>query len=315
MYGQYFVLFAILFTGWFLRKINFIDDKMNHSINKLIVYFAYPCLIVHNIGSLDTTGEVLIMFIITFVLSFACFMLYGLISYFYAKVRKFPREESNVLEMAMSMPNDGFMGFPVALIFFGDMGLLLMLAHNAAMNLFTFTYGLKLIRRNLADKRRATPGRLFKAALKLMVNPNILALIIGFLISILGGAIPVAVDDYLLYLGNISTPMAMIFIGSSLVGYSFKDILKSRVVIEASIVKLVLLPLVTVGVVYFLPVEPMIKVAVVLGMCFPVAATVAMLAEQEGQDPAPASKTLFLSTTASLITVPLSINLIEMLFM
>ena len=27
MYGKYFVLFAILFTGWFLRKINFIDDN------------------------------------------------------------------------------------------------------------------------------------------------------------------------------------------------------------------------------------------------------------------------------------------------
>lgn len=40
MYGRYFVLFAILFTGWFLRKINFIDDKMDHSINKLVVYFA-----------------------------------------------------------------------------------------------------------------------------------------------------------------------------------------------------------------------------------------------------------------------------------
>ena len=53
MYGRYFVLFAILFTGWFLRKINFIDDKMDHSINKLVVYFAYPCLIVHNIGELD----------------------------------------------------------------------------------------------------------------------------------------------------------------------------------------------------------------------------------------------------------------------
>lgn len=53
MYGRYIVLFAILFTGWFLRKINFIDDKMNHSINKLIVYFAYPCLIVHNIGSME----------------------------------------------------------------------------------------------------------------------------------------------------------------------------------------------------------------------------------------------------------------------
>ena len=59
MYGRYFVLFAILFTGWFLRKINFIDDKMDHSINKLVVYFAYPCLIVHNIGELDLTADVL----------------------------------------------------------------------------------------------------------------------------------------------------------------------------------------------------------------------------------------------------------------
>ncbi len=79
MYGQYFVLFAILFTGWFLRKINFIDDKMNHSINKLIVYFAYPCLIVHNIGSLETTGKVLTAFIIAFVLSFVVLILYGLV--------------------------------------------------------------------------------------------------------------------------------------------------------------------------------------------------------------------------------------------
>ena len=39
-------------------KINFIDDKMDHSINKLVVYFAYPCLIVHNIGELDLTADV-----------------------------------------------------------------------------------------------------------------------------------------------------------------------------------------------------------------------------------------------------------------
>ena len=36
---------------------NGIDDKMDHSINKLVVYFAYPCLIVHNIGELDLTAE------------------------------------------------------------------------------------------------------------------------------------------------------------------------------------------------------------------------------------------------------------------
>lgn len=315
MYGKYFVLFAILFTGWFLRKINFIDEKMDHSINKLIVYFAYPCLIVHNIGSLEATKDVMISFVVTFAISLTAFYLYGLICYGYAKLRKFPREESHILEFAMVMPNNGFMGFPVALIFFGDMGLLLMLAHNAAMNFAIFTYGIKQLKRNYTDKRKATPRSFFKALLKLMLNPNILALIIGFLLSIFGKGIPSAVDEYLTYLGSISTPMAMIFIGSSLVGYRFADIIKSRVIIEASAVKLILLPLLTGLMVYFLPVTALMKSIIVLGACFPVAATVAMLAEQEGQDPGPASKTLFLSTVLSIVTVPVAINIINMIFM
>ncbi|MDO4745583.1 MAG: AEC family transporter [Bacillota bacterium] len=315
MYGKYFVLFAILFTGWFLRKINFIDDKMNNSINKLIVYFAYPCLIVHNIGTIDMTGEVIVSFAITFVVSLVCFYIYGLVSLGYAKGRKFPKEESSTLEFAMATPNDGFMGFPVALIFFGEFGMLLMLAHNAAMNFFVFTYGIKLLRRDKEGNRKATPKRFFKATIKLLLNPNILALFIGFAISLLGGVIPEAVDEYLVYIGSISTPMAMIFIGSTLTGYKFKDIIRSRVVIEAGAVKLILLPIITTALVYLLPIDPVIKCIVVLGTCFPTAATVAMLAQQEGLDPGPASKTLFLSTVASIITVPLAINILMTIFM
>ena len=315
MYGKYFVLFAILFTGWFMRKINFIDDKMNHSINKLIVYFAYPCLIVHNIGSLDMSGDIIIKFGIAFLASLICFYIYGLVCLGYARARRFPAEESNTLEFAMATPNDGFMGFPVALIFFGEMGMLMMLAHNAAMNFFTFTYGLKLLRRNREGSRRAAPKKFIKATLKLLLNPNILALITGLILSLLGGILPAVVDEYLVYIGNISTPMAMIFIGSTLTGYSLKDIVRSRVIIEACAVKLVLLPVITTALMYFIPIDPVIKCTVVLGACFPTAATVSMLTEQEGQNPGPASKTLFLSTVASIVTVPLAINALMMLFM
>ena len=276
MYGKYFVLFAILFTGWLLRKINFIDDKMNRSINKLIVYFAYPCLIVHNIGSIEMSGDIIVQSGITFLASLICFYIYGFICMGYAKLRKFPKDESNILEFAMAAPNDGFMGFPIALIFFGEMGMLLMLAHNAAMNFFVFTYGIKLMRRNREGNRKATPGRFFKATLKLLLNPNILALLIGFLLSLAGGILPEAVDEYLVYIGNISTPMAMIFIGSTLTGYKLKDIIKSRIIIEAASVKLLLLPLITTALVYFIPMEPVIKCIIVLGTCFPTAATVSM---------------------------------------
>lgn len=314
MCGQYFVLFAIMFTGWFLRRIDFIDDKMDHSMNKLIVYFAYPCLIVHNIGNLQMTSRIITDFLTAFGLSLAFFYIYALLCYLYVKARKFPKDEASVAEFSMASPNNGFMGFPVAMIFFGETGLLLMLAHNAAMNFYIFTYGTRALRRNSPDRRKATPAGVFKAILKLMVNPNILALITGFIISLLGGAIPTAVDDYLLYIGNISTPMAMIFIGSTLATYRFGDIIKSRIAIEASIVKLILLPLLTVGMVYFLPVPDMTKCILVLGISFPTAATVSMLAEQEGCGAGTASKILFLSTVISIGTIPLVINLINILF-
>lgn len=314
MYGKYIVLFAILFTGWFLRRINFIDDKMNHSLNKFIVYFAYPCLIVHNIGTLDLDGKALGKFLLAFVLSLACFYLYGLICYGYAKLRKLPEEDSNIIEFAMAAPNDGFMGFPITLIFFGETGLLYMLAHNAAMNFFCFTYGIKLVRRNCSERRQATPRNMFRAVVKLILNPNILALILGFIISISGLHLPGAVDEYLLYIGNVATPMAMIFIGSTLAKFRFVDIIKSLVTIEASFVKLFLLPAVTLLLLYFLPIDPLIKSLVVLGSCFPSAATVSMLAEQEGQNVGAASKVLFLSTMASIATIPLSINVLLLLF-
>lgn len=316
MYGRYFVLFAILFTGWFLRKINFIDDKMDHSINKLVVYFAYPCLIVHNIGELDLTADVLADFGLTFVLSLVFFYLYGFFCKGYARLRKYPKNVSGIAEFAMSMPNNGFMGFPVALIFFGDSGLLLMLAHNAAMNFFIFTYGVKLLRDMKTDDHPPmTPKRFITAVVKLLLNPNILALFIGFAFSMLGNGVPGVLDEYLLYIGNVSTPMAMIFIGSTLTNYKFRDIIRSVVTIEGSAVKLLLLPLLTLAAVAFLPIDPLIRSILVLGISFPTAATVPMLAEQEGLAAGVASKILFLSTVASIGTVPLLIHIIQLVIM
>ena len=312
------MLFAMLFTGWFLRKINFIDDNMNHSINKLVVYFAYPCLIVHNIGSIELESSVIVRFGIMFGVSLVLFYIYGLVTWLYARIRKYPQDISNVAEFAMCMPNDGFMGFPVSLIFFGETGLLLMLAHNAAMNFFTFTYGISLMRRTKKDHRGADlkpAKRVFRATLKFILNPNILALMIGFAISMFGSGLPQAVDDYLLYIGGVSTPMAMIFIGSNLTNYNLLDALRNMKVLDCTLMKLLWLPALTFGLVYFLPIEPIIKCCVVLGMAFPTAATVSMLAEQEGQSLEMASKTLFVSTVLSVVSVPLTVKFLTYMFL
>ncbi len=311
MLGRYLVLFAILFTGYFLRKINFLDDEMNRGLNKFIVYFAYPCMIVHNIGTLEMTGQLVINFLLMLALSIAMFYLYGGYMYLYGKWRKFPKDISNVAEFASASPNNGFMGFPITLLFFGEKGMFLMLAHNAAMNFFFFTYGIRCLQRNKANNVTRTPRAALRSIFKVITNPNTVALALGLLLSISGMGLPGAVDEYLVYIGSVSTPMAMIFIGSTLAKFKFREIVKERVTIEGSINKLIILPLLTVALVYFLPIDNFIKAMLVLGCSFPGAAVVSMLAEQEGEDHTVSSKILFLSTVVSIVTIPLSVMLIN----
>lgn len=315
MNSQFIVLFAIMFTGYLLRKLNIIDSAMNHGLNKFIVYFAYPCLIVHNIGTLDLSREMIFNFVFMVVLTLCFFVISTVYVYFYSKLRKFPKANSNIVEFASVAPNDGFMGFPIALIFFGEKGLLFMLAHNAALNLYFFTHGLRLVRRNKEGKRKLTPGAIPKAVMKLITNPNILGLFVGFIISISGWHIPSALSQYLQYIGQVATPMAMIFIGSTLAECKVKEMVKDHIVIEASINKLIILPLITLGAALVLPLNPLMKACLILGGAFPTGATVSMLAEQEGQDQKMSSKILFFSTVLSIITIPVTIEIIKILIM
>ncbi|MCF0144660.1 MAG: AEC family transporter, partial [Firmicutes bacterium] len=252
--------------------------------------------------------------LLTFILSLATFFFNALLAYCYAKARKFPKDVANVAELAMASPNDGFMGFPVSMIFFGERGMLLMLAHNAALNVYFFTIGMKILGRNNEKEKKPFLQNATRATFKFILNPNILALLIGFALSLLGGLLPSVVDEYLVYIGNVSTPMAMIFIGSSLVSVNLKEVVTNRVVVESSIVKLIIIPAITMGIMWLLPVSPLIKSIVVLGGAFPVAATAAMLAEQENQSAITASMILVLSTIASAGTIPLVINTIGILF-
>ena len=106
--------------------------------------------------------------------------------------------------------------------------------------------------------------------------------------------------------------MAMIYIGSTLSTCSMKEIIRDRITIESSAMKLLAMPALTLAIVYFLPLDPMVKITMVLGASFPSAATVSMISEQEDLNPRVAIKILFMSTVVSVATLPLIIKIISL---
>src|SRR5665648_772589 len=85
MYQQFFVLFAIMFSGYFLSKFDIIDYNMIMCLNLFIVYFSFPCLILQKIGTFPMDRTTMNLFYLVFGIGFVLFAVYAAIAFFYVK--------------------------------------------------------------------------------------------------------------------------------------------------------------------------------------------------------------------------------------
>jgi malate permease and related proteins len=323
MYGQFFVLFALVFSGYFLRKVQVINEGMAGGLHSFISYFAFPCLLVYKIGTLDMTSGLATQLLVITLLSCALFVLYAVCARLFVKGLKYPHRVAAVAELSMAAPNNGFMGFPIALLFFGQEGLFLIMGHNIALNLYAFTYGLYVLRktpakpgeakdhRSKGERFRQTSKKAWKVTVRLVLNPNILAMVAGFIICFGHISLNNPVGTYLEYMANIATPMAMMFIGATLAGTNFLDLFRNRIVWESAIAKLILIPAVSLLAVIFLPIDPVMKGILVIATALPTAAIISVLVQQEGKDALMASRIIFFTTVMSMGTIPLWMQILH----
>lgn len=332
MYEQFFIIFALVIMGFFLGRRGIMDENTDAGINKLIMKFIVPCMFIYKIGSLEMTGETMREFFFTLAVFTACLFAGGLYAYLYSRIRKFPRENSNVAEFCMVLPNNAFMGFPVASTFFGEFGLLMMAATNAAMNIYMFSYGVILMDRNggegggskgeadaPAAGRQDAAGHSFKEAalriVKHLMNPMMASLVIALVICGSGIKLPGALNELLGQISGLCTPLAMLYVGSTLSRGKLLEVLKSSVVIESGLNKIIVMPLMTWALVYFLPLSPIAKAMCVLAAAMPTAAMTSMLAGDYKQDVKLAGMILLVTTALSAATMLGFIQLINMYIM
>ena len=309
MYGQFLVIFALLLTGYFCRKINLINEEMSRGLSRFIIHVALPCFIFCRVSGIEILAGLWKEFLIAWLFSMAAIFIAGVYAFWYAKIRRFPKEDATTTEVSVIFPNNGFMGFPIAYIFFGDIGLLYIIANNIALNFTMFSYGVFILRRD--SERKFSLSR----TLKCFLNPNIVALTIGFAFCYWELSVPEMINTYLTYIGGVAMPMAMIVIGSMLMGTDMLKVIKDREVFESVINKNIVMPVLAYLLVIFFPLPDMVKAMVVFGSCFPTATTVSILVESEGKNSVLASKILVVSTAVSIISLPVAVNLINLLIL
>ena len=124
--------------------------------------------------------------------------------------------------------------------------------------------------------------------------------------------VPETVKTVIQSFGNITTPLSMFLIGLNLSAGSVLDVFRNRDVRTATLMRLLIVPLVTVGIMRLLPLpgDSILRGVTVLIMAMPCPSMALMLALQYHRDTSLASEAIFLSSLCCIATIPLIMLLI-----
>ena len=127
----------------------------------------------------------------------------------------------------------------------------------------------------------------------------------GIGLTLLGVELPEFLQNVARSLGNLTTPLAMIFIGISIYDMGLRSIRISKDMALLILGRMVLGPLVMCGFLYFFPVPALMGKVFIIQASLPVMAQAAILSAHYHTDPEFGAQAVSISTLLSMITIPL----------
>ena len=144
-----------------------------------------------------------------------------------------------------------------------------------------------------------------KVTWRLFVSPVIISCLVAIVLALAGvHNIPV-VGDAFVSLGSLTTPAALLIIGSSLANLPAGELIGGFRLWMTSLFRLIIIPLVVWGVFHFFVTNPLLLGVIVVISGMPVATNGTMLCYQYGGNSHDMAQGTFVTTIASLVSIPL----------
>ena len=205
--------------------------------------------------------------------------------------KKRPHDRRAVMANITAFTNCGFMGFPIVLAFNPDW-MIYAVAFSSTNALFVWSLGTMLFttRDQVSLKR-------------ILLNPNIISAVIGFVIFLGNLTLPTILFDSLTLVGGLTTPLTMLLIGTRVCGIKLSE-LKDIDYHLAALLRLVIMPLAVYALMLPIPVSEPVKGILFLLTAMPAGTVIAMQAELYDSDAVFASRAIAWTTLLALFTVP-----------
>ena len=206
--------------GSYLAKIGWINATNKGLFPKLVTTVSLPLFFIYNITHAFSHDQLLNLItgsIVPFISIGICFIL----SVFLGKFMS-TKGRRGIFQSTFTTSNTIFVGLPVTMALFGEEAIPYTLLYFFANTTFFWTLGNACIQ---ADSKEFSYQQMFTLkTLKRIFSPPILGFLASLIILILDIPLPKFFMDTAFYMGNLTTPLAIIFIGVTLYSMGLKKI-------------------------------------------------------------------------------------------
>ena len=295
---------GITLIGFFLGKIKIFDLQKAKIFNLFSFYIAVPALIV-KLVALSDIGEIDLTQISSY---FLMQLTSGIIAFLLTKnVFRRSTQESIIWSLTVALSNHVILVLPIAEIFFGgstvtQISSIILMDSVILLSVISFFL-------ELTVKKKI---KLIQFLKNLILNPMILAILIGLFIRISNINIDETPFEYILSrLAACVMPVGLFAIGIILSFYTRE--LFNKLTISISILKLIISPIILLvfGYTFFNLSNPINMAGALLVSIGPCGATAIVMCSAYNVSPQNIIKAIFISTFASIFTFLFTINLLN----
>lgn len=283
-------IYLLIAVGFLAVRRGVFQRSDMQLLGRLLVLFVLPALVFRAINRYPIAEVLNPGYLFAYGLGSLLLLVLGLL--YGRRLRGHGMAASAFVGMGMAASNSVFVGYPILSQLVGDSADIALALCLLIENLLIIPATLMLAETNAHLPWHQALRRSFTSVLR---NPIVLAIVAGLATSLLGWRVPAVVDRTLAIAAGAAAPVALFMIGGVLVGQKLQGV--RRDLLAVALGKLVLHPLVIVGLLLLVPPLPgPLMLAAIAFAAMPMPAVYPALAQRFGQDG-------FCATALVLVTV------------
>ena len=289
--------FALIAFGYFLCRKAMLPDQTGVVLSKLEVLLFLPALcfrtMVRNfrLQVIQEQGSMILVSLVVITVTF-------LISRLLARRFSDNRDIREVYSYSYTIPNLGYLGYPLVLALFGELMLFRYMVYAIPYQIFIYTIGIYIL----------NPKRAWN--FKSVINPSMIALFLGIAAGMTEIRIPAIAMETLDLAANCMAPVAMILTGFVLGAFTPKQLIMKRKVHIASWIRLLVIPLIVFIALWLLKINSETILLAVILLSMPFGLNSVIFPQTNGGDSTEGAQLCFVSHLYSLATLPVMISLL-----